>query len=164
MKRKILLPALILFGVWGGVKANVAVFHTLPENLKQIKNAFLPLKGQENSLEYSTYQYLIRSELSRFQYKETTLEEAEVFVIFGYLIGSGKEKIGSIPVYGQTGVSSSTTYGTITMYGNYATYSGYTSYTPTYGVTGSKNYTYTHYPRKLWLHIIEKPPFRGRKS
>ena len=70
----------------------------------------------------------------------------------------------SVPVYGQTGVSSSTTYGTVTMYGNYGIYSGYTTYRRTYGITGYRAQSYTTYPRELWLHIIEKPPSREEKT
>ncbi len=48
------------------------------------------------------------------------------------------------PVYGQTGISSSRTSGTVNTYGNYGTYSGTTTYTPSYGITGFVPITTTH--------------------
>ena len=44
-----------------------------------------------------------------------------------------------MPVYGQTGISSSNTFGTINTFGNTSTYSGSTYYTPSYGITGYQN-------------------------
>ncbi len=46
-------------------------------------------------------------------------------------------------MWGQTGVSSSQTYGTATTYGNSTTYSGTTTYNPTYGITGYSSHTET---------------------
>ncbi len=49
----------------------------------------------------------------------------------------------SLPVYGQTGVASSHTYGTASTYGNMTNTSSYTSYTPSYGVVGSSTHADT---------------------
>ena len=63
---------------------------------------------------------------------------AEYVVFFGYGSDQGREQLYSynIPIYGQTGISSSSTTGIINSYGSGATYSGTTSYTPSYGITG----------------------------
>lgn len=63
-------------------------------------------------------------------------------------------------IYGQTGVSSANTYGTINTYGNSATYSSTTTYTPTYGVVGAVpmqgNYiTFTRYARISAVDVKE---------
>ena len=105
----ILLPGCVSF-----VKSDVAVFHQLEENPIPTTYTFFPLEGQECSLEYKTYQDLIRQQLRRCQYIEVMPEETpEVVVAFSYGINSGKEKLGSIPLFGQTGVSPSPTYGIV---------------------------------------------------
>lgn len=147
---------LILSGCAGFVKSNVSVFHVLPEKTEPTKYTFLPLESQKGSLEYENYKGLVRSELFKYQYEEVSVSEATVVIAFNYTVGDGKVKISSVPTYGQTGVSSSTTYGTVNTYGNYGTYSGTTTYTPTYGVTGSQAVSKTEYTRKVWLHIIDK--------
>lgn len=60
------------------------------------------MKGQENSLEYKTYQDLVRAELLKHGYQETLPEKADVVIAFSYGIDSG-----------QTILSSSHTSGTI---------------------------------------------------
>lgn len=52
--------------------------------------------------------------------------------------------------YGQVGVSSSSTTGTVDAYGNY---SANTTYTPQYGITGSTPYTATQYYRTRFLSL-----------
>ena len=151
---------LVVAGLLGGcgsfVKSNVAVFHKLPENQALTKYAFIPLKEQENSLEYETYQGLIRSELANHRYEEVEVEQADVIIEFSYGIDKGEEKLKSRPIFGQTGVSSSSTSGTLSTYGNVGTYSGTTTYTPTYGIIGTSTYSRTEYKRGLWLYIVDK--------
>lgn len=150
------LPAIsiiCLMGCAGFVRSNVAVFHQLAENPIPTTYIFVPLKGQEISLEYKTYQELVRQQLSKNQYREVTPEEThDVVIAFSYGIDSGKEKLDSIPIFGATGISSSTTYGTLS---NYGTYSGTTTYTPTYGIMGSSMVSSTEYSRGLWLYIVD---------
>lgn len=147
---------LILSGCAGFVKSDVAVFHQLPDSPTPTKYVFIPLEGQANSLEYKTYQALVRQKLSEHNFIEVTPEESpEVVIAFNYGIDSGKEKLASVPIFGQTGVSSSTTYGTLNTYGNYGTYSGTTTYTPTYGVVGSSTVSRTEFSRGLWLYIVD---------
>ncbi len=159
MKAKILslvATAIFLSGCGGFVKSKVAVFQRLPENPTPTNYAFVPLKGQENNLEYMTYQDLIRKQLSKYQYREVTPQETpDVIIAFKYGIDNGKEKLGSVPIFGRTGVSSSTTYGTFNTYGNSGTYSGTTFYTPSYGIIGSSAVSRTVYSRALWLYIVD---------
>ncbi|SVD14279.1 uncharacterized protein METZ01_LOCUS367133 [marine metagenome] len=70
----------------------------------------------------------------------------------------------SVPIWGQTGVGSSTTTGSINMYGNYGSYSGTTFYTPTYGITGftSGTTTSTQYNRAVHLDIFDSQPDSSR--
>jgi hypothetical protein len=63
----------------------------------------------------------------------------------------------SIPTFGQTGISSSNTTGSINSYGGYSSYSATTSYTPTFGVTGSipVNDTVVTYSRFIILEGLD---------
>lgn len=160
MKRIFYLSQLIfIISLFQGctlVKSDVAVFHQLPDTTKYQRYAFIPLKGQESSLEYATYQELIRAELAKHNFKEVDASKSDVIVAFNYGIDSGKEELSSIPIFGQTGVSSSSTYGTLNTYDNYGTYSSTTTYTPTYGVVGSSIVSTITYSRGLFLYIVDR--------
>lgn len=70
-------------------------------------------------------------------------EKAEIAIFLSYGIGDPQTHnySYSIPTWGQTGVSSSRTYGSVYSYGGGATYFGYTTYTPQYGITGYQTVT-----------------------
>lgn len=80
-------------------------------------------------------------------------DDPDVVVILGYGLGDPTDQISSfsIPQYGQTGVSSARTHGTLSSYGSYGTYSSTTTYTPTYGITGST--THVRSSRTYQRHI-----------
>ena len=136
------------------VQSNIAVFHELTLDKSQMKYSFLPLNGQKGNLEYKSYKKIVAEKLSAYGFVEVQ-ENPEYFIAFAYGIDNGKEEISSIPIVGQTGVSSATTYGSINTYGNYGSYSGTTTYQPTYGVVGSAPVSNTVYTRKLELSIID---------
>lgn len=87
--------------------------------------------------------------------KADTFKEAEIAIFLTYAVGDPQsyQYTYSVPTFGQTGVSSSHTSGTVSTYGNSATYSGTTTYMPTYGITGSTTHvtTKTVYSRFLFL-------------
>ena len=89
-----------------------------------------------------------------------SLEIADIAIIFVYGIGEPKENqySYSVPVLGQTGVSSSNTYGRLNSSGNY---SSNTYYTPSYGITGSTNHvdSYTTYKRFMYIDAIDMKKF-----
>jgi len=147
---------LIISGCMTSVKSNIVVFHNLPKTLVPIKYSFVPQEGQKGSLEYNSYKGLIRSELKKYQYEEVSSDDASVVVAFNYEIGSGIEKVASVPVWGKTGVSSSTTFSTLNTNSSNGSYSSTTIYTPTYGVIGYKAVSRTVYMSKVWLHIVDK--------
>ena len=110
----IAISILTLSGCGTYVITNVAVFHQLPQKPEIKTYAFLPLEWQENNLEYNTYKDLIKNHLLNYQYVEVTGNETpDVIIAFNYSIDDGREKIESVPVFGRTGVKSSTTHGTI---------------------------------------------------
>lgn len=49
----------------------------------------------------------------------------------------------SVPIFGQTGVASSSSSGCVNTFGNMATYSNNTTYTPSYGIIGATTHTAT---------------------
>lgn len=77
--------------------------------------------------------------------KASSIDEAEIAILLSYGISDplSHEYTYSVPVYGQTGVSSSKTSGSVYSYGNSASYSQNTEYTPSYGVVGSTTHVGT---------------------
>ena len=93
-----------------------------------------------NQLQYKEYTVYVKRALANKGYVVTdNSDEAEVAVFLSYGISEPHESIYSYssPVWGQTGVSSSHTTGTIHSFGSgMASYSGTTTHTPEYGITG----------------------------
>ncbi len=121
-----------------------------------VKKSYIILPGNEgvklSDLEFIEYEsYLIRALNNRGFVLADSLEVADVAILLSYGIGDPKDHQYSfaIPTWGQTGVSSSSTYGSASSYGNTTTYSSTTTYRPTWGVTGYNRYSgsYTTYFR-----------------
>jgi len=97
-----------------------------------------------------------------------SFQKANVAIFLGYGIGDPKEHqyTYSLPTWGQTGVSSSYTTGTVSSYGDYGSYSGTTSYTPTYGVTGSTTHSgsYTTHFRFMLLDAVDLDEYKKSKK
>ena len=107
--------------------------------------------------EYSGYMDKVLSEKGFI--KSISKSDADVIIFFAYGIGSPQIKNYqySVPVFGQTGVSSASTTGNYNTFGNTTTYSGNTTYTPTYGITGMTTHTgsVTLYTRMLVLDAYD---------
>ena len=138
-----------------------------PEAATKTKYILLPgVKDVEvGDLQYREYAaYVERALTSQGYTKASSFAEADIAIFLGYGIGDPEthQFTYSLPTYGQTGVSSSNTYGTAHTYGNTATYSGTTTYTPTYGVTGSTTHigTRTTYFRYMWLDAVDLDEYR----
>jgi hypothetical protein len=117
------------------------------------------LPGNENTpstdLQFREFAAYVNHILSAKGYSETTdPNKAETVIFLSYGVGGPKEHQFSynVPVWGQTGVSSASTYGTINRYGNQSTFSGQTAYTPTFGVVGyaAESGTYVTY----WSYMV----------
>ena len=158
----VLFVALLLVGCTT-VRSNISVFHDLPQNGQPLKYAALPLKGQEGSLEHQSYVNLVKAELNRHGYVETSPSDADIIVFLNYGIDSGREVVSSYPIYGRTGTSSSYTTGTITNYGSFATYNGTTYNTPTYGVVGTGARSDTVFTRFLALDFLDRADLAAGK-
>ncbi len=103
-------------------------------------------KVNVDDLEFKEYATYINRALKKKGFIQSSFENANIAIFLDYGIGEPKENSYSysLPTYGKTGVSSSTTYGTVNTYGNSASYSGTTYNTPSYGITGSQSYSGTH--------------------
>ena len=114
---------------------------TSPEG--QQKRTYVLLPGNEGvsqeDLQFQEYAaYLRRALQSRGFVPAQHAGDADVAIVLSYGIGEPQtiQYTYSVPVWGQTGLVASQTYGTATTYGNSASYTGTTTYQPTYGVTG----------------------------
>lgn len=139
------------------VRSNVSVFHKLPKtDVKEVTYySFMDLENQKNSLEHETYKDKLKKHLKLKNFIEK--DNSNLIISIQYGIDDGKEELYSVPIFGQTGVSSSHTTGTVTSYGGgYGSFSGTTSYTPTYGITGSSTGSGSVYKRMLNMYIYDK--------
>ncbi len=113
-------------------------------------------------LEYASYVERILSEKGFINASQ--FADADIAVFLSYGIGNPQEHQYSytLPVWGQTGVSSSTTHGTLSTYGGRGIYSGTTTYTPTYGVKGYTSHvgSYKSYTRFLFMDAYDVESFK----
>ena len=137
------------------------------------KKNFILLPGNKDTsvsdLQFREYAaYINRALISRGFVPAESIETANLAIFVVYGIGDPQQHqfSYSVPVWGQTGASSSTTQGTLSTYGNYGTYSGTTTYNPTYGITGYSSHvgTYTTYFRFLVLDAIDLSEYRKSKK
>ena len=100
--------------------------------------------------------------------KVGAFQDADIAIFLAYAIGDPQtyQYSYSLPTWGQTGVSSSNTYGTVSSYGGMASYSGTTTYRPTYGVTGSTTHvgTNTVFTRFLFVDAYDVPTYLKEKK
>lgn len=127
-------------------------------------------KGVETGdLQFQEYAAYVEKVLSEKGFvKVATFQNANVAIFLAYAIGDPEtyQYTYSLPTWGQTGVSSSNTYGTVSSYGGMATYSATTTHTPTYGITGSTTHvgTDTVYSRFLFLDAYDVPTYLREKK
>jgi len=118
-------------------------FHVVVDSLASAgadqHRTYVLLPGNEGvtweDLQFQEYsRYVQRALEARGFQPAQEAEDADVAIVLSYGIGDPQTRqyTYSLPVWGQTGVSSSHTYGTATAYGNTASYSGTTTYTPSY--------------------------------
>lgn len=143
------------------IRTEVTAFHKLSTTTTPITYSFAPFDDQRNSLEFETYAQQVRNELTAKGWQETDPPAASVLVSFQYSIDEPTQKLVSYPIWGQTGVASSRTTGTVSTYGNTGYYSSTTTHTPTYGVTGTGTASVTTYHRYLLMQIVDGPALKN---
>lgn len=114
---------------------------TSPEG--QQKRTYVLTPGNEgvtrDDLQFQEYAaYLMRALHSRGFVPASKAEYADVAIVLSYGIGEPQttQYTYTVPIWGQTGLAATQTYGTATTYGNSTNYAGTTTYAPTYGITG----------------------------
>ncbi|MFL2781152.1 MAG: hypothetical protein ACJZ9G_02875 [Rhodospirillales bacterium] len=142
------------------IESNVTSFNQLPANWKGKSIQIKAYKKQNpKDLEWLSYRGKLESKLKKLGFNVVT-KNSDYIGFFGFAIDSGRTVTStySIPQWGQTGVSGSSTYGSLNTFGNTGTYSGTTTYTPTYRVTGYSQGTRrdTTYTRSMSFEIINK--------
>ena len=121
--------------------------------------------AEPNDLQFLEYSgYVDRALKAKGLSRVASGSVPDIIVLIGYGIGAPEKNIRSysVPVFGQTGVSSSYTSGSATTnaYGNSGygtantTYNQTTTYTPSYGITGYRTgvQSYTTYTRYILLN------------
>jgi hypothetical protein len=162
----LLSVTLALTGCGTFIQSSVTVFHELSPTAEAKTYAFIRSKEQQESLEHKAYEEMVRQQLARREFREVSVAQADLAVFLSYQIDNGREVVSSYPLFGQTGVASSYTYGNIyRSYGGYSSYSGTTTYTPTYGIVGTETTSDTVYTRKVQLDMLNRPLLdQGRVS
>jgi hypothetical protein len=148
-------------------------FHCLIDSIcsetAHLKKKYILLPGNKGTnpedLQFKEYAKYIHRVLQPRGYEQVTNpEEAQIAIFLAYGIGEPKEHqyTYNVPTWGQTGISSGSTYGTIYNYGGMSTYSGTTTYQPQYGITGSRQITgsYITYTRYMVLDAYDFEAFR----
>jgi len=132
-------------------------------------NKYILLPGNKgilkNDLQYQEFaRYTNRALRLKGYQHANNIHEANIAIMLEYGIGAPKTEhyTYSTPTWGQTGVSSSSTYGRVTSYTNTANYSATTTYTPTYGVTGTTTHagSRTSYFRFMRLTAIDTHEYK----
>ena len=122
-----------------------------------------------NDLQFSEYANYLERALNK---KGITIvknpDEADSAVFLSYGIGDPQKHTYSysVPIYGQTGVSSSTTFGTVSTLGNMGTFSGTTINTPSYGIVGATSNigSYVIYTRFIGIVAYDLNLYRESKT
>ncbi len=151
-------------------------FHVRVDSIsgeKPDKSSYILLPGNKDTkaedLQFKEYvAYVNRALIKQGFVPAESFEKANVAIFLVYGIGDPQEHqySYSLPTWGQTGVSSSYTTGTISSYGGYGSYSGTTTYTPTYGVTGSTTHigSYTTFFRFMVLDAVDLDEYKKSKK
>jgi len=142
------------------LEAEVQKKYILLSGLKDVKPTDLQFR------EYASY--VDKALAAKGFVKADDFQDANVAIFLAYGIGNPQKHhyTYSLPVWGQTGVSSSTTSGTLSTYGGYGTYRGTTTYTPTYGITGYTSHSGTRitYFRFLVLDAVDLNEYRRSQN
>jgi outer membrane murein-binding lipoprotein Lpp len=146
---------------------------SISSEVATLKKSYVLLPGNKDTtvedLQFKEFMtYVHRALTANGFVQANNLEKADIVIFLVYGIGNPQEHLYSysLPAWGQTGVSSSTTSGTINMYGNFGTYSGTTTYAPKYGITGYTSHvaSYTTYFRYMLLDAYDLDIYRRKKK
>lgn len=139
------------------VKSEITVFHNIDKYEKEKTFFIFPVQEQVGSLEFQYYSDMIKNGLiTKGMIYSNNIDNANIVILFSYGIDDGKQKIGSVPVYGKTGIASSSSTINMNNYGGNIIGNVTTRNTPSYGVVGTSQYSYIEYGRFLWIGMFDK--------
>lgn len=111
---------------------------------------------KETDLQFQEFAVYIDRAMSRQGFQKADRASMPDYVVFvAYSVSGPLKSLASniVPHWGQTGVASSSTVGSIYNHGGgYSTFSGTTSYEPTYGITG---YSTNVYEVTTYMRVVE---------
>jgi hypothetical protein len=155
---KNLFVALLLLAMLPGcalLTSQISVSHQLPKDLSGTTYVITPFKEQEGNPNYNAYAEAVKQQLNAKDFRETTLDQAQIVVFFAYGIDKGKGVVSSYPIIGQTGAITCSSFdGTAQSY-RCLDSSPWPTW-PTYGVVGTRKIRQTQYTRLLRLDIVDK--------
>jgi len=159
----------LLFGCTGVTPVYFVRVDSINAPQANLKKKYVLFSGSKDiaktDLQFKEFsRYVIKALNSKGYVKVEDAKEAEIAISLLYGISAPQQRASSVPLYGQTGISSSSTLGTISTYGSTSTYSGTTSYTPTYGIVGAIPVTRTAYTRYLVLDAYDLERFKQSKE
>jgi hypothetical protein len=116
--------------------------------------------------EYASYVHLALSSIGLTKKEGENPADIAIFLAYGIGDAQTQQYTYSVPTWGVTGYSSSTTFGSVATYGNYGTYSGTTYNRPQYGITGATTNmgTYTTFFRWMILDAYDVPSYLKEKK
>lgn len=139
----VLLPVIAVAGcasVPPQIRSEIVEFHSMRLPAPTDTFTVLPWRKElSDSLEFQTYYEQVANGMRARGYNVVQRGNPAKFVVFlDYGIDSGRTETStySIPQYGVTGYSGSTTRGTVNTYGGTSYFNATTTQTPVYGVTG----------------------------
>ena len=174
MKKGIVLLALFLVGCATVDRPQFSVgVNSFARPGSEMRKSFILLPSDQarsaEDLEFLEFAaHVERALISRGYTKGDSFETADLAVFLAYGIGEPKDHsyTYTLPVWGQTGVASSTTTGAVNVYGNTGTYSQTTTNTPQFGVKGYTTHqgSYTTFSRHAFLTAYDLVDYRQKKT
>ena len=138
---------LISCGTTGSIIGSIESFGSIPVNTGKSISISPSVKEDADSLEFAEYKSLLAQGFRDYGFLVVDEPmDADYWAFFGYEIAT-KSQTGSAPIIGKTGVSSATA----TTFGNTTNI----NYQNSYGVVGSRSYTYTVGDRLVAIGIYD---------
>ncbi len=141
------------------VESKVTRFHTLPPKGTGQTFSVHSDSGQ-STIEFSQYAQQVSKCLLAYGWTSASSKSADYTVTLAYQMGGSRERIGALPVYGQTGGGTTFHSGSFSSNGSGGYRSGTfggSSFTPaTFGVVGAAPYSQTVHDRYMIMTIRDR--------
>lgn len=150
-----LVVGLLLAGCATQIESRVDGFAS-PAFSKAQTHIIWPADDQKDDLAYLEVSNQLASVMTASGFRLAAPDvkpDVAVLVRFGIGEPQTTTRTVSLPMYGQTGVSSTTTNATVMPFGNGASVNATTTYNPTYGVVGYQNIQQSDTTYARWLDI-----------